>query len=73
MTPVLIRGGRLGHRNTHGVWGGGVMLQESRGRDGRMQLGAKKKQGLPGATRRWKRQEGSTLRTFGGSAVLLTP
>ena len=52
MTPVLIRGGRLGHRNTHGVWGGGVMLQEGRGRDGRMQLGAKKK-----ARTAWSHQE----------------
>lgn len=71
MTAVLIRGGRFGHRNTQGVWGGGVMLQEDRGRDGRMQVGAKKQHGLPGATSSWKRQEGSTLRAFGGSAVLL--
>ena len=72
MTAVLIRGGRFGHRNTQGVWGGGVMLQEDRGRDGRIQVGAKKQHGLPGAASSWKRQEGSTLRAFGGSAVLLT-
>lgn len=62
--PYKRNEGECGHKDTQGK------TQEDGGRAG---SDAATNQGIAGATRSWKRQEGSAPRALGGSAAPLTP